>query len=96
MLAFAVYHSPGKPEFAFPSSLVKVAFLNGFKSAWTLIDHIGNGAYVFKIKTIAAHAIDADVANHQHTELAFTFGLGAQQSREHPRIFCISFNDGHR
>lgn len=96
MLAFAVNYPPGKPDLAFPSSLVEVAFLNGFKSAWALIDHIGNGSYVFKIKTIAAHAIDADVADHQHPKLAFAFGLGAHQSREHPRIFFSSLNDGHR
>lgn len=96
MLAFSSDHAIGKTNIAVPGFLVEVALLSSFEAAGSLIYHVLNGAYVFEVETVAADAIDAYVANHQHPKLAFALGLGSHQPCKHFRLFRVCFNYGHR
>lgn len=95
MLPLAIDDPLRQPDFAIPRLLVKVTFLDSFEPAWTLVHHIVDGTYITEVKEIAANAVDPDVANHQHSQVAFALSLCPHQPSENVGIFRIGFNDCH-
>lgn len=80
VLAFAVDHPSRQTNVFIPCPLVKIRLNGGFKTAWPLKHHLLEIADSLKIQAIASNTVDADIADHQHAEGAFSFRFRSHQS----------------
>lgn len=93
MLPLAFNDTSGQTPILIAGRLVEIRFLDCFEAAGGLKDHLPNGPDISKIKAVAADAVDADIAHHQHAELAFPFRFCAHQPRQHIHIAAVCFDD---
>lgn len=82
VLSFSPDHATCQADVFVACPLVKIAFDRGFKTTGTLVDHLMQVADFFEVRAVTYHAVHAYIANHQHPELTFTFGLGTHQSSQ--------------
>jgi hypothetical protein len=60
-----------------------------------LVNHLRNGADTFKIGAVRPNPVNPYVSDEQHSNLAFPFRFGTQQSRKQIDIRLSGFYDSH-
>ena len=77
---FAANGTFGEANIFVPSALIKISLLCRLESSRALEHHIPDVSDVFEIKTIGADTVNTDVADHKHTQLAFSFRFRTHES----------------
>lgn len=93
MLFLAVDDAPGQADVSVACSLVKVTLLCCFKAAGALIHHIVHASDAAEIQTVAKDPVYADIAYHEHAELAFSLSFRPHQPRQQLLIIAVHLND---